>query len=71
MGVERFLAHAELLRQIIHGHAAEAMIEKVDPCGINDSLPVRIPLSASLRRSAWAFHVCGILSQVWKLIQYI
>jgi hypothetical protein len=45
MGVERFLANAQFLRQIIHGHTAEPVVEKVRPRSIDDSLPVRIASS--------------------------
>src|SRR5947208_4637033 len=57
MRVERFLANAQLLRQIIHGHTAESVTEKVDPRGIDNSLPVRIALSASRPRFVCPFHI--------------
>src|SRR5260370_16034216 len=57
MRVERFLANAQLLRQIIHGHTAESVTEKVDPRGIDNSLPVRIVLSASRRWFACRLHI--------------
>ena len=49
ISVKRFLADPQLLRQIIHGHTAEAVAEKVPPGSIDNTLPVSIVLSA-LRR---------------------
>src|SRR5262249_11942959 len=42
MRVERFLANALLLRQVIHGYAAEAMAEEVHPRAFYNSLPTSI-----------------------------
>src|SRR5207247_10415191 len=70
--VKRFLANAQLLRQIIHGHTAESVTEKVDPRSIDNALPVRIALAASRRpQFVYRVHVHGSLITVWKLIQYI
>src|SRR5205807_6506104 len=71
MRVERFLANAQLLRQIIHGHTAEPVIEKVGPRSVDNSLPVRIALSASRPRFVRPFHIQGTLITMRKLIQYI
>jgi hypothetical protein len=71
MRVERFLANAQLLRQIVHGHTAESVTEKVDPRSIDNSLPVRVALSASRPGLVCRFHVHGSLITIRKLIQYI
>jgi hypothetical protein len=39
MGIERFLAYAEVSRQIVHDYAAEAMAEEMSPGGFDDSVP--------------------------------
>src|SRR4029450_12727453 len=57
MRVERFLANAQFLRQIVHGHTAESVTEEVDPRRIDDSLPVRIALSAARPRFWGCFHI--------------
>jgi hypothetical protein len=57
MRVKRFLANAQLLRQVIHGHITKPMTEKVDPRGINDPLAVGIALSAARRRFSCRFHI--------------
>jgi hypothetical protein len=57
VGVERFLANAQLLRQIVHGYTAKSMTEKVNPRSVDNSLPVRIALSSSRLRFACRFHV--------------
>ena len=71
MRVERFLANAQLFRQIIHGHTAESVTEKMDPRSIDNALPVRIVLSASRARFVCRLHIRDSLSTLWKLIQYI
>src|SRR5215216_6234195 len=71
MRVKRFLANAQLLRQIIHGHAPESVAEKMRPRGIDNSPPVRIALLASRPRLGRPFHIAATLITVWKLIQYI
>lgn len=45
MRVERLLANPELVREIIHGHAAEAVAEKVCACSVDDALPIGFTLS--------------------------
>jgi hypothetical protein len=45
--------------------------EKVDPRSIDNSLPVRIALSASRRPFVRPFHIHGSLTTMRKLIQYI
>jgi hypothetical protein len=62
MGVERFLANAQLLGQIIHGHAAESVAEKVDPRSIDNSLPVRIALSTLRPPFVCRFHIRGLIT---------
>jgi hypothetical protein len=47
MSVKRFLADAQLLRQIIHGYTAESVTEEVRPRRFNDSLPTGIGRSVS------------------------
>jgi hypothetical protein len=71
MRIKRFLANAQLLRQIIHGHAPESVVEKVDARSIDDSLPVRIASSASRPGLVCRFHVHGSLITMRKLVQYI
>jgi hypothetical protein len=71
MRVERFLANAQLLRQIVHGHTAKSVTEKVDARSVDNSLPVWIALSASRPRFLCLLHICDILIIMWKLIQYI
>jgi hypothetical protein len=71
MRVKRFLANAQLLRQIIHGHAAESVAEKVRPRSINNSLAVWIVLSASRPRLGRPFHIASTLITMRKLSQYI
>src|SRR5207249_2732726 len=66
MRVEGFLANPQLLRQIIHGHTAESVTEKVDTRSIDNPLPVRIALSASRPRFLCRFHTQGSLNTVWK-----
>jgi hypothetical protein len=62
MRVERFLANAQLLRQIVHGHTAKSVTEKVDARSIDNSLPVRIALSTSRRGFVCLFHIRNTLS---------
>jgi hypothetical protein len=45
--------------------------EKVDPRSLDNSLPVRIALSASRPRFVCPFHIQSTLITMWKLIQYI
>jgi hypothetical protein len=71
MRVERFLANAQLLRQIIHGHTAEPVTEKVGPRSIDNSLPIRIALSASRPRFVCRLHIRHSSITMRKLIQYI
>jgi hypothetical protein len=71
MRVKRFLANAQLLRQIIHGHAPESVAEKMRPRSIDNSLPVRIALSASQPRLGRPFHIASTVITMRKLIQYI
>ena len=71
MRVERFLANAQLLRQVVHGHTAKSVTEKVHSRSIDDSLPVRIALSASGPQLVRRFHIHSSLSTLRKLIQYI
>jgi hypothetical protein len=68
MRVERFLANAQLLRQIVHGHTAESVTEKVDPRSVDNLLPMRIALSASRPRFVCPFHIQDILITTRKLI---
>src|SRR5439155_22039251 len=56
MSVDRFLADAQLLRQIVHGHTAKSVTKKVGPRSVDDSLPVRIALSAR-PRFLCPFHI--------------
>src|SRR5215813_6045481 len=70
MGVKRFFANPQFLRQIVHGHTAEAVTEKVDPRRIDDSLPARITPS-SRARFVSPFHIHDSFSTTWKLIQFI
>src|SRR5438445_7596564 len=71
MRVERFLANAQLLRQIIHGDTAESVTEKVHPRSIDNSLPVGIVLSASWRQFVCPLHIHRSLITKGKLVQYI
>src|ERR1041384_4810709 len=48
MRVERFLADAELRRQVVHGHAAEAVTKKMGTRGGND--PLSVGVAAFARR---------------------
>src|ERR1041385_630844 len=48
MRVERFLADAELRRQVVHGHAAEAVTKKMGTRGGND--PLSMGVAAFARR---------------------
>src|SRR5882724_1687990 len=56
MGVERFLANAQFLRQIIHGHTAESVTKKVNPRSVDNSMPVRIAVSTSRPPFVCRFH---------------
>src|ERR1043166_427815 len=47
MRVERFLANAELRRQVVHGQAAESVTKKMSTRGGND------PLSMGIAAFAW------------------
>ena len=38
MSIERFLADTQLLRQVVHGYAAEPMAEEMRPRCFHDSL---------------------------------
>ena len=71
MRVERFLANAQLRRQIIHGDTAESVTEKVHPRSIDNSLPVGIVLSASWRQFVCPLHIHRSLITKGKLVQYI
>jgi hypothetical protein len=62
MRVERLLANAQFLRQIVHGHTAESVTKKVDPRSLDNSLPVRITLSAPRSRFGGRFHIQLFLS---------
>src|SRR5436190_19435206 len=57
MGVGRFLADRELLRQLVHGHATEAVAEEVRPRRFHDALSFGIarltPLSGLLLSVRW------------------
>ena len=57
MRIERFLADAQLRRQIVHGHAAESVAEKVRPRRFHDALPTGIGCSVSRDRFSRVFHV--------------
>ena len=59
MRVESFLANPQLLRQIIHGHTAESVTEKVGSRSIDNSLPVRIALSPSRPPFVCGCHISG------------
>src|SRR5438034_10333283 len=59
MCVKRFLANAELLRQVVHGYTAKSVTEKVDPRRTDNSLPVWITLSASRRLLVSGVHIYG------------
>ena len=55
MGVKRLLADAELIRQIIHGHAAEAVTKEMRSRRLHDALPPGFGLSTP--RFACGLHV--------------
>ena len=59
ISVQRFLADPQFLRQIIHGHTAEAVTEEVSPGSIDDPLAVDVVLSALRPVFAGPFHVRG------------
>ena len=42
MGVERFLADRQLLRQVVHGYVPEAVAEEVCPRRLHDSLRISV-----------------------------
>ena len=71
MGVERFLANAQLLGQIIHGHAAKSVTEEMRPRSVHDSLPVRIALFASRPRFVRRFHIAGSLITLETNLVYL
>src|ERR1051325_6292688 len=56
MGVQRFLADSQFLRQIVHGHTAESVTKKVRSRRIDDSLPARITPSSG-PRFVCPFHI--------------
>src|SRR4030095_450712 len=58
MSVKSFLADPQFLRQIVHGHTAKPVTEKVRPRRIHDSLPHGHVLSASRWRFLCAVHSC-------------
>jgi hypothetical protein len=57
MRVERFLADAQLLRQIVHGHTAKPVTKKVGARSVDNSLAVWITLSVSRSRFVCRFHI--------------
>src|SRR5207248_11504699 len=57
MRVERFLADRELLRQIVHGHAAESVAEEVCPRRLHDTLPTGIGGPVPPQELAPVFHI--------------
>jgi len=70
IGVQRFLADPQLLRQIVHSHTAESVTEKVRSCRIDDSLSARITPSSG-GCLVCQFHIHDSFSTTWKLIQFI
>src|SRR5438094_9342528 len=57
MRVERFLADRELLRQVVHGHAAESVAKEVCPCRLHDPLPTGIGCSVPPQELVPVFHI--------------
>src|SRR5213083_3771664 len=57
MGVERFFADRELLRQVVHGHAAEAVAEEVCPRRFHDTLPTGIGRPVPPQELVPVFHI--------------
>ena len=71
ISVQRFLADPQFLRQVVHGHTAESVTEKVSPGSTDDPLSVEVVLAALRPGFANPFHVCVTFITTWKLIQYI
>src|SRR5262249_13652331 len=57
ISIKCFLADPQRLRQVIHSHTAESMTEEVLPGSIDNSLPVRIALSAVRPRLVCPSHI--------------
>src|SRR5438046_10757597 len=61
MGVERFLADRELSRQVVHGHAAEAVAKEVCSRRLHDPLPTGIGCLVPPQELAPVFHIWNSL----------
>ena len=70
MGVKRLLADAQFLCQVVHGHTAESVTEKMRPRRIDNSLRVGIKLATSCSGFGRRFHPDNLIT-MRKLIQYI
>jgi hypothetical protein len=61
MGIQCLLADSQLLRELIHRHAAESVAEEVRTCRFHNSLLADLVLSIARWRFLWAFHVNVVL----------
>ena len=57
ISIKRFLAHAQLFCQIIHGYTAEPVAEEMRPRRFHDSLPASLGRSVSQEGFSRVFHV--------------
>src|SRR4051812_27781637 len=58
MSIKRLFADPQFVRQIVHGHTAESVTEKVAPRRIDDSLSNKRTLAASRSRFVGILHDC-------------
>src|SRR5207249_12236871 len=71
MRVERFFADRELLCQVVHGHAAEAVAKEVCSRRLHDPLPTGIGCSVPPQELEPVFHIWNWVNTIETILVYL